>query len=210
MIIFGTRGVKSTINTGEFNCPQCAEQKAYRHRKVTQFFTLYFIPLIPLSRVGEYVECNQCKGTFVPRVLTAQLNPSEEQVQAQYEIAVRNSLIMIMLADGVINDNEKTQILTILNGIGKYEATPAQLEAHIKKVQEENLSVSNYLSKIGPMLNEHGKEIVISSALSVAASDGEIDDSELRLIFEMGVAMQMSKTHLRAIMEAPFKKAQQN
>lgn len=207
MIIFGTRGVKSTIKTGAFNCPQCAEKKDYRHRKVTQFFTLYFIPLIPLGRVGEYVECNQCKGTFVPRVLTAQLSPSEEQIEAQYEIAVRKSLIMIMLADGVIDEKEKAQILTILNGIGKHETTPAQLEAYILKVQEENLSVGSYLAKIGPMLNEHGKEIVIKCAMSVAASDGEVDDSELRLIFEMGVAMQMSKAHLRGILEEPFKEA---
>ena len=39
----------------------------YKHIKVTKFFTLYFIPLIPLGSAGEYVECQTCKGTFVPR-----------------------------------------------------------------------------------------------------------------------------------------------
>ncbi|WP_407933304.1 zinc-ribbon domain-containing protein [Galbibacter pacificus] len=67
MIIFGTRGIKSTIKSGDFNCPRCDTSKPYRHRKVTKFFTLYFIPIIPLGSAGEYVECNHCKGTFIPR-----------------------------------------------------------------------------------------------------------------------------------------------
>ena len=69
MIIFGTTGVKTTIKEGNFHCPQCNTQTKYRHRKVNKFFTLYFIPLIPLGSAGEFVECRCCKGTFVPRVL---------------------------------------------------------------------------------------------------------------------------------------------
>lgn len=207
MIIFGTRGVKSTMKTGNFHCPQCASEKSYRHRKVTQFFTLYFIPLIPLGRVGEYVECDQCRGTFIPRILTMKPEPNAEEAKAMYETAVRDSLIMIMLADGVIDDREKEQILTIINGFGTNETTTEQLSEHIDRVQKQNSSIQTYLGKVGPMLNEHGKEMVIRCALSVAASDGQIDDSELKLIFEMGTSMQMSASHLRGILHVPFEKA---
>lgn len=84
-IIFGTRGVTSTIKEGEFYCPQCACEKHYRHRKVTGFFTLYFIPLIPLGSRGEYVECQSCRNTFVERVLQlseAIANARQEEPQA--------------------------------------------------------------------------------------------------------------------------------
>ena len=68
-IIFGTRGIRSTIKEGQFACPQCASQQPYKHKKVTQFFTLYFIPLIPLGKKGDYIECQKCRNTFVERVL---------------------------------------------------------------------------------------------------------------------------------------------
>lgn len=68
-IIFGTRGVRSTIKEGTFHCPQCACERRYKHKKVTQFFTLYFIPLIPLGNKGEYVECLHCKNTYIERIL---------------------------------------------------------------------------------------------------------------------------------------------
>lgn len=69
MIIFGTKGVKSTLERGIFQCPECECSQEYKHKKVTKFFTLYFVPLIPLGRMGEYVECQSCKGAFVPRIL---------------------------------------------------------------------------------------------------------------------------------------------
>ena len=69
IIIFGTRGVKSTQQEGQFHCPQCNSTQHYRHRSVRRFFTLYFIPLIPLDKVGEYVECSTCRNTYITRIL---------------------------------------------------------------------------------------------------------------------------------------------
>jgi len=199
MIIFGTRGVKSTIESGGFDCPQCEESTPYRHRKVTKFFTLYFIPLIPLGSAGEYVECSKCKGTFIPRVLTSS-NTNNEDVMAIYEKAIRHSMVKIMLADGVIDDNEKIIVRKIINKFGKNDLTESELGEYIRKVEKDNENVTTYLEKIGSSLNEHGKEIIIKCAFSVAASDGNVDKTELDLIQEMAIAMQMSMSHLKGIM----------
>jgi uncharacterized tellurite resistance protein B-like protein len=198
MIIFGTRGVKSTIKSGNFNCPQCEQSTPYRHRKVRNFFTLYFIPLIPLNSAGEYVECGQCKGTFIPRVLTSN-NSSNEEFMAIYEKAIRHSMVKIMLADGVIDDNEKIIVRQIINKFGKNDLTEKQLDDYIVTVKNDNEDVTTYLKKIGSSLNEHGKEVIIKCAFSVAASDGNVDKSELELIQKMAVSMQMSLSHLKGI-----------
>lgn len=198
MIVFGTRGVKSTIKSGDFGCPQCQTNKPFRHRKVTKFFTLYFIPLIPLGSAGEYVECGGCKGTFIPRVLDGNTS-NKEEFMAIYERAIRHTMVMIMLADGVIDENEKDQVLTIINKFGNNDLTMPQLEQYITKVQNENEGVTTYLKKIGPSLNAHGKETIIKCALSVAAADGNVDDSELVMITEMGQSMEMTPTHLKGV-----------
>ncbi len=197
MIIFGTRGVKSTIKSGEFHCPQCEISKPYRHRKVTKFFTLYFIPLIPLGSAGEYVECGTCMGTFIPRVLDG--NPNQDEFMAIYQKAIRHSMVLIMLADGVIDDNEKKTVHEIINKFGKNDLTMIELDAYIETVKKENEDVTTYLKKIGTSLNEHGKETLIQCALAVASADGNIDDSEMDLITKMGQAMEMSPAHLKGI-----------
>lgn len=201
MIIFGTRGIKSNIKTGEFHCPQCATQKSYRHRKITKFFTLYFIPLIPLGSAGEYVECNTCKGTFVPRVLDYNPQSSQNEFQSEYEKAMRFTMIKMMLADGEIDENEMLIVQKIINKFGHNDLTLHQLEALVEQVEKSDKTLDSYLTKISGGLNEHGKEIIIKCAFSVAAADGHIDDSEIEMIHQIAKNLDMSSSHLKGILQ---------
>lgn len=201
MIIFGTRGVKSTMKEGQFLCPQCANNQNFKHKKVTRFFTLYFIPLIPLGKAGEFVECQTCKGTFVPRVLDYSPASNKNEFQSQYEKAMRHSMIMMMLADGHIDDEELNMVQKIINKFGHNDITKDDLNKLIEDVQYKKEPIQKYLSKITPSLNEHGKEIIIKCGLAVAAADGNIDDSEITLIQEMAKSMEMSPSHVKGILQ---------
>lgn len=70
MIIFGTSGITSVEKKGIFHCPACGAGAAYQQKGVRRFFTLFFVPLIPLHKVADYVECGRCGGTFKPEVLS--------------------------------------------------------------------------------------------------------------------------------------------
>ena len=174
--------------------------RAYKHKKVTRFFTLYFIPLIPLGRLGDYVECQTCRGTFVSRVLEYDPNQNQNEFQSQYEKAMRHSMILMMLADGVIDDNEMIMVHKIINKFGHHDITMDELETLVQVVEREKEPVSTYLSKIAPSLNEHGKETIIKCGLAVAHSDGHFDETEKAMIHEMADAMEMSKSHLKGIL----------
>lgn len=201
MIIFGTRGVKSTIKEGSFLCPQCAKDQRFRHRKVTKFFTLYFIPLIPLGSAGEYVECLTCKGTFVPRVLDYKPDDGRQAFQSEYEKAIRHAMVLMMLADGVIDDEEMITVHHIINKFSHNDMTMDELQVFVKKLEAQREPMHSYLKKIAPSLNEHGKEVIIKCGLAVAAADGHIDDSEIEMINQMAISMEMSSTHLKGIIE---------
>lgn len=200
MIIFGTRGVRSTINKGDFHCPQCNQIKPFRHRKVTKFFTLYFIPIIPLGKRGEYVECGECKTTYIPRILENNTSSNREIFQALHEKAIKHSMVLTMLADGEIDENEKTQVLKIINKFCKNRMNMNQLDSYILEVQREKEDVSTYLKKVGPMLNMQGKELIIKCALLVAASDGNIDKSETKLISKMATVLEFSKSQFQELL----------
>ncbi len=200
MIIFGTRGVNSTVSQGQFLCPQCETEQHYKHKKVTRFFTLYFIPIIPLGRMGEFVECQSCRGTYVPRVLEYNSASNKNEFQSQYEKAIRHSLILMMMADGQIDDDEMVMVQKIINHYGHNDITIEELEDLIVEVKYDNESIDTYLSKIAPSLNEHGKESILKSGIAVALADGTMDDSEYALIQQMANAMEMSSSHVKGIL----------
>ncbi len=202
MIFFGTRGVKSTIKQGHFPCPQCATNRAYKHKKVTKFFTLYFIPIIPLGKAGEYVECLSCKGTFVTRVLD--YNPNNQggnAFQSVYEEAIRHSMILMMLADGIIDEQEMIMVQKIINKFGHNDISRPELEMLVAAVQRKKEPVDTYLSKITPSLNKHGKEMIIKCGIAVALADNVFDETEKVMIQDMARAMEMPPSRLREIIE---------
>lgn len=69
MIIFGSRAKNKTLDEGQFFCPRCQAQRAYKHQQATRYFTLYFIPLIPMGKMGEFIECQGCGAAFEMSVL---------------------------------------------------------------------------------------------------------------------------------------------
>ncbi len=92
-IIFGTRGRTSTVEEGEFFCPQCQQQREYERKRARNYFSLYFVPLIPLGEGQEFVECSFCHNAFDPTVLllppqkrpiplAEQLNGLKERLEA--------------------------------------------------------------------------------------------------------------------------------
>lgn len=66
MLIYGYRNKEIEKGTGMFDCPQCREQRVYKRKHLVRYFTLFFIPLFPLGKVGEYLECQTCNITFSP------------------------------------------------------------------------------------------------------------------------------------------------
>src|SRR5205085_7504003 len=69
-IIWGSRGITSTLDKGEFYCPRCNRDRLpYALKSTRPWFTLYFIPLFPIGGAEKYVECQRCGGTFREEVL---------------------------------------------------------------------------------------------------------------------------------------------
>lgn len=68
-IIMGSRGRATTVGSGQFFCPHCRAQRPYAHKRLARYFTFYFIPLFPIEKQGELVECQFCHTSFDLSVL---------------------------------------------------------------------------------------------------------------------------------------------
>jgi hypothetical protein len=78
IIIWGSRGLTSTLQSGSFYCPSCDGESDYILKQVRPFFTLYWLPLFPIGGAERYVECRRCGGAFKEGVLSMEA-PSEGQ-----------------------------------------------------------------------------------------------------------------------------------
>lgn len=202
-IIFGTRGVTYNHREGRFYCPACSGEKGYKHKRVRRFFTLYFIPLIPLDLLADYIECGRCRGTFKEEILD--YDPSTDQaVEAEFQLAIKRVMVLMMMADGVIDDDEVTAISELYSRIAKEPFGEEQVRAEISAAEAAGKSASDYLTQVGPYINDSGKELILKAGIVVAAADGEFQDEEKLLLLEMAKALQVSPAHLKRLLDETF------
>jgi hypothetical protein len=87
-ILFGTKGKTTDVARGQFFCPHCRGVRPYLRKKVTNYFTLYFIPLFPTHELSEFVTCQVCQASFPTDVL----KPSAESRALEVVETVRAQL----------------------------------------------------------------------------------------------------------------------
>ncbi len=200
-VVFGTRGVTSTSDRGRFHCPQCGGDQDYARKKVRRFFTLFWIPVLPLGRLGEYVECSMCAGTFEPAVLERDGGAPLHEFEALYKRMVRELMVRMLLADGRVEEPELEVIGRIYPKLTGETIDRAQLEGEVERVREEDGEPLGAVRASAPFLNDMGREALIRAALLVAGADGDLDATELEFLGELASDLGVSRGRLRDILE---------
>ncbi len=138
MIIFGWRHLKSTRDTGRFYCPHCVKlDVAYHHMSARQWFTLYFIPVFPIGRHEEYIECLKCKSTYTVAVLD--LDPPSED-----DLFVRECYDRLQQGDSL----EDVEAALVQNGRNSGQAVELVDELTRGKVRQCDRCEVHYLKSV--------------------------------------------------------------
>ena len=204
MIIFGTRGLTMTGNSGNFLCPTCRKEQPYKQRKVRRFATLYWIPLIPLDLLGEYIECQTCQNTYNDKVLEIQgsVEADDKAFEAEYERAVRRSMAIMVLADGKVDDTEVDAMVKIASVITGKEVSRDDMLEEIEATKKEDFTIETYLMSINGFVNSNGKELIVRALISIAYADGEFDEEEQKTLIKALGAMDVSESEFDAILNS--------
>jgi len=196
MIIWGWRVRKKTIGTGVFFCPGEGGDRNYEHRQARRWFTIFFIPLIPLKELGDFVECTSCENTYYPDVLKGKTASEIEDIST---IAIRHVAVSIALADGTVDPRERDAAVTVVQRFASHPYGLDDLDSDLSSLQVSALS--DNLEELSAVLNEHGKENVLTAAVFLAGADGHVDRSEIEVARQIGKALTMSSAHIEGTIQ---------
>jgi len=191
-IVWGWRARTKTLSSGSFHCPNEGGDRSYVLLEARKWFTLFWLPVIPLDVLGEYVECTSCRSTYDPAVLSL---PTTVQIEDTVTAALRHVVVKIIRADGNVADEEITTAVEI---VGRYTARP-YTEADLRRDLVELDTDGSGASELGSLLNDHGRESVLAACLYLAMADGVVDGSELDLIATIGRDLGMSQAHTSGV-----------
>lgn len=200
MIIWGSKGRTKTINSGRFFCPECRVYCDYNQVELKRWFTLYFIPVFPMETLSEYIECQSCKGTYRSNVLDYDPIKENQKFNAMFFEASLTVMAKLALSDGVIDENEVTQIARSFGNLTGREIETSDVHDAIKRASEDTSHLSDIIKNLTIHLNDNGREILLRSAILVAKADGNVHESELRQLKVISDNLMLPPAYLRGIL----------
>lgn len=208
MIIFGTKATRKLLDKGSFDCPQCNNTTNFEKRRARTWFHLYFIPIIPMQTYPPYVECKACKGTFVEGVLNASTGATSDQIRAEFETAALAILVRMAWADGRIEPEEVDAIEHVVNQMCARDFTRVEIEAEIVSAKDSLDDALSVATRVGNMLNDEGKELIVNAVFQIAAADGNFAREEEDTLLEIGAGLGLRPAHVRGLVRDLLEQAQ--
>lgn len=172
LLIWGLRVFYRTIAQGVFFCRKCGGDRQYNHRSGRRFFTLFFIPVIPLDKTGEHVQCTSCRTRYVTSVLQV---PTAAAMQAAIPMGVRAMAALTLRAGDPGCAPARQRALSVVGGSGAQGYYDDALNADLA-VPDEQLRPA--IAALGAQTQPQGKEWYLAEMARIALADGPLTASE--------------------------------
>jgi tellurite resistance protein len=195
MLIWGWRTRLKKLGDGIFYSPAAGRDCSYRLVEARRWFTLFFIPLIPLKVLGTYVECQVTKTMYDPRILQ---RPTNSDFTAQLAAAVREVVVAVACADDVVTTEERQRAIeTVGRNVPGYDERV--LDGDLARADLAPLA--DRLAYLAGALDEHGKEQLLIAAANIMTADGSVDDRTRSAVRDIGERLGLSAAHVHGVID---------
>jgi zinc-ribbon family len=174
LIIGGWRVCYRTIGHGVFHCRRCGGDRRYRLRTGRRFFTLFFVPVIPLNKAGEHVQCLTCATRYHTGALAL---PTAEQMQAALPAGMRAAASAMLRAGDPGSPPSRRRAIDAITGAGAQHYDDAALDGDLARPPEH---VAPALHQVGAQLAAQAREWFLAEVVRIGVADGPMSDTQRR------------------------------
>jgi hypothetical protein len=194
MIIFGVSVfyIFGLIGTGQFHCPHCGGDREYEHRTARRFFTLFFIPVIPLDKVGEVVRCKTCHTKYDPIVLS---RPTTAQLASALPAGMR-AAASVMLRAGGANDASIRAAVDAVHEAGATDYTAQHLQGDVNQPAEFAVEP---LRTLAANFTQDACERQLANAVRIGLADGALNSHERDAVRWIAEQLGMTPAHATGV-----------
>jgi hypothetical protein len=190
LIIFGLRVFYRTIAQGIFHCRRCGGDREYRHRDGRRWFTLFFIPVIPLHSVGDHVQCTSCRTRYVTDVLS---QPTTAQMQAALPAGMRAAVAAMLRSGDPLSPVSRQRAIEAVIGSGVPDYDEAMLNADLMQPFE---TIRPALNQVGAQLTIQAREWYLAEVIRIALADGSLSETERQAALAIGMDLGMTQAQV--------------
>lgn len=192
LLIFGLTVRGRPMEAGRFHCPNEGGDRTYTLREMRRYFTVFFLPLVPVKSLGHVVECDSCHAQYGEITLRM---PTSKTIEQRIEVGARSLLGAIAASDSHLEDAAVRELEVFL---GSPTHCASDL-ASLGRIQTEGQR-TEALAEAGALLDPVGRESLLMAAARASVVDGRIGDRQRSLITAAGTALGMTAAHIEGVL----------
>jgi hypothetical protein len=175
MLIFGLRVWFRATGTGTFHCQRCGGDRKYRRRAGRRWFHIFFIPLIPLDRTGEHVQCTVCGVRYRTGVLAV---PTSAQMEEALPAGTLSAAIGMLLAGDPGSGLARRRALDTIRGAGLTDYDESALDRDLVQAATSGGDAAAKLNTLAVQLAMPAREWFLAGIVRIGLADGQLTDEE--------------------------------
>jgi hypothetical protein len=185
--LFGEQVSIKSLGEGQFDCPVCSRKGQYSRLAEINYFTLFMIPLAPLSRLADYCQCSACGSSFNP----------DDYSEPAYLGGVRRTLVYIMM--GYNMAEHKDTVRTLWQQLTSSEIDDSEIVLEMERINKSKEDIFSFMKAQAYHLNFPGKEKILEAAFLMTYACCEIEHQDRLRINLIGSALDVPLEFVEAI-----------
>jgi hypothetical protein len=199
LLIFGLRVFYRAVGQGMFHCQRCGGDREYQHRAGRRWFTLLFIPVIPLNHVGDHVQCAICGTRYRMDVLSL---PTTAQMQEALPAGMRAAAIAMLRAGGGSSASARRRAIDGIKGAGVADYDDVALDADLSAAampDQPGQDLAEPLNRLAIQLAVPAREWFLAEVVRIGLADGTLSDDERHVAREVAAQLGMTPAQARGV-----------
>ena len=194
LLIFGMTVRYKVLDRSTFHCPKCGIDRVGALKQARRWFSVFFIPLIPMKVLGELIECETCGTTFGPEVRAL---PTSAVLATELLEATREATALLLRIDDPASARDAAR--QALSEVAGRPWTDEELDADIEHNTAERLSAR--LHRLAGGMSTLGAEHFLATIAAVGTSEGNVRPESRAALTSIAADLGMTPAHARGVVE---------
>lgn len=193
LLVWGFKVRAKAVDAVRFFCPRCGGDRDGHTMAARRWFTLFWIPLIPLKHVGEYVECDHCHDRFGPGVLDQATTESLHQSLRNATYAL--TLMVVRTAAAVTPPLRERAVRDLQDVAPGYDDD--RLDREVAGI--DPALAEQYVAPLAGPLEVTGKERLVGDLVRLARAGDGLTADQQALVAAVGRGLGLTPAHVSGI-----------
>jgi hypothetical protein len=179
---------------GSVHCQRCGGDREYRACVGRRWIHVFFVPVIPLDRIAEHVQCTICGTRYRSEVLVL---PTSEQMLTALPAGTRAAVAAMVRAGDATSSLARARAIDAVRSAGLDSYDDAALTADL--AGDGTGCVSDAVGRLALQLMMPAHEWFLAGIVRVGLADGQLSNDERLAAREIAAYLGMTPAQAHGV-----------